>query len=100
MKNYEVEVYESGLHGQYKASKKFTWILSSNTIQQVKDFAFEILAGMTFEEVYSDNTILYGFEEIRLDDGKIKLRKYQAKETLGYELAERRFTIKARVYKG
>lgn len=99
MKNYEIEIYESGLHGRNKANKIFSWNLNADSISQVKSFALEILAGMTFVEVYGDIPILYGFERIPNDNGTFKLRKYQADEILGYENAEKRFTIKARVAK-
>lgn len=100
MKTYEVEIYESGKHGSYKSQKMFTWILSHNTIACVKDFAIEILAGMTYEEVFGKNTARYGAERIPNGNGTHRLRTYDAKEKLGFEAAEKRFTIKARVFKG
>ena len=99
MKNYEVEIFESGQHGQYKASKIFTWILSSDTISKAKDFATDILAGMTFKEVYGENTARYGYKKISLENGECKLHFYKADELLGYEVAEKHFTIKARLLK-
>lgn len=98
-KDYDVDVYSSSSHGRYGKDHFFRWCLNDTSIENVKLFAIEILAGMTYKEVFGDDFFMYGMKKIENADGTFRLKTPSADEMLGYEVAESRFTIKARVLK-
>ena len=102
MKQYEIEIYGSQFHGHFgkRHFKHLNMILSHDTIAKVKDFALDIIAGFTYKEVYGENPISYGGEFVPIGNGKEKYVAHTADEQIGYENAERDFTIKARVFRG
>lgn len=104
-KQYEVEVYESYSHGCYGKTHYFGWILSADKKEGAEAFALEILAGMTPNEIHKEsdgkfiiNCGLYRY--IPVGDGKHRSVLIGKDEPLGYEEAERRFTVKARLFRG
>lgn len=98
-KDYDVDVYSASSHGRYGKDHYFRWCLNDTSIENVKLFAIEILAGMTYKEVFGDDSCLYGMKKIANADGTFRLKTPSADEILGYEVAESRFTIKAKVLK-
>lgn len=101
MKQYEIEFYEKYSHGIY-GKQHFTnadMILAADTIEQVKSFAIEVLAGMTYREVYGEKRD-YGFSWVKTPDGKEKPEWHQADDKIGLERASNCFTVKARVFRG
>lgn len=105
-KQYEVEIYEKTSHGCWGKQHFFCWILSSNNKANAESFALDILAGMTPEEISreSDGKCIYDFTGwwgfVPNGDGTSKYVKLDPDKAIGYEEAERRFTAKARVFRG
>ena len=105
-RQYEVEVYERYSHGCYGKQHYFGWILSSDKKANAESFAFEILAGMTPNELMkeSDGKIrvdICGWHTWEsLGNGKVRYVKLDNDKPIGYEDAEKRFTVKARLFKG
>lgn len=105
-KQYEVEVYEKYSHGCWGKQHYFGWVLSSDKIANAESFALEILAGMTPNEICkeSDGRLKYDpfiwhtFEPT--EDGKYRYVVLDPDKPIGYEMAEKRFTVKARVFRG
>ena len=104
-RQYEVEVYGSCNHGCWGKMHYFGWILSSDKKANAESFALEILAGMTPNEIHKESDgkfiINCGLHRmIPIGDGKYKSKQIDKDEPLGYEEAERRFTVKARLLRG
>lgn len=106
-RQYEVEIYEKTSHGHFGKQHYFGWVLSSDKKENAISFALDILAGMTPNEVrkesdgrfYICNVCgLHTF--VPSEDGKFKYVKLDLDKPFGYEEAERRFTVKARLFKG
>lgn len=108
MKQYEVEVYEKHSHGVWGKQHYFGMVLSSNNIANAESFALDILAGMTPNEVRerSDGRFficsISGLRSwVPVGDGvHHKCVRLDLDKPFGYEEAEKRFTVKARVFKG
>lgn len=88
-KDYAVEIYSRYSSGRYGKDHYCGWVLNDISIDNVKSFALEIIAGMTYreftEQAMTTLCMPFGVSE----DDKI-----------GYEKAEELFTIKASVFKG
>jgi hypothetical protein len=106
-KQYEVEVYEKCRHGKYGKQHYFGWVLSSDKKENAISFALDILAGMTPNEVRkeSDGRFyicgvcgLHTF--IPTEDGGYKYASLDLDKPFGYEEVERRFSVKARLFRG
>lgn len=101
MKQYEIEVYSSRSHGIY-GKLHYTdadMILAADTIAEVKSFAIDVLAGMTFREVFGEKRD-YGLSWEKQPDGTNKAKWHQADDKIGMEYALSAFTVKARVFRG
>jgi hypothetical protein len=105
-RQYEVEVYERYSHGCYGKQHYFGWILSSDKKANAESFALEILGRMTPNELHKESdgklrTDVYGWHKfVPTQDGKYKYVILDNDEPIGYEEAEKRFTVKARLFKG
>lgn len=106
-KQYEVEVYESTSHGHYGKQHYFGWVLSSDKVENAKSFALDILAGMTPNEIRKESDGRFyicnvcGLHSwVPTGDGHFKYVKLDLDKPIGYEEAKKRFTIKARVFRG
>lgn len=104
-KQYEVEIYAKYGNGRYGKRHYFGWVLSSDKIANAESFALELLAGMTPNEIHKEsdgrfiiNCGLHTF--VPTEDGKYKYVLLDHNEPIGYEEAEKRFTVKARVFRG
>jgi hypothetical protein len=105
-KQYEVEIYASDSHGCWGKQHYFGWVISSDKIANAESFALDILAGMTPNEINKEAdgkffhgiTKLYGF--VPNGDGTFRYVPLDNDKPIGYKEAERRFTVKARVFRG
>ena len=105
-KQYEVEIYEANNHGCWGKQHYFGWVLSSDKIANAESFALDILAGMTPNELCKesdgrlpcDTYIWHTWEP--LGDGKHRYVVMDMDTPIGYEEAAKRFTVKARVFRG
>lgn len=101
MRDYEVEIYERHSHGHFGKQHYLGWILNDSSVENVKSFAAEILAGMTYREVFKDCPYLIpGYRFVSIGDGKYRCEKIDADDKIGYEQVEKLFTIKARLFRG
>lgn len=104
-RQYEVEVYERYSHGCWGKTHYFGWILSSDKKANAESFTLEILAGMTPNEIHKESDGKFNasfglFRYVPIGDGKYRSKLIDKNEPLGYEEAERRFTVKARLLRG
>lgn len=106
-KQYEVEIYEKYSHGHWGKQHYFSWVLSSDKIANAESFAIDILAGMTPNEVRKESDGRFyicnvcGLHTVKKQEGgSYKYAKLDLDEPFGYEEVERRFTVKARVFRG
>ena len=54
MRQYAVEVLSKYSHGRYGKTKFCVWCLSEKSKQKACYFGYEVLAGMTWSEVFSE----------------------------------------------
>ena len=104
-KQYEVEVYEKHSHGCYGKMHYFGWVLSSNNKANAESFALDILAGMTPNEISKESdgklSTSYGWHTfVPMGDGKCRYVELDLDKPSGYEEAEKRFTVKANIFRG
>ena len=106
-KQYEIEVYSNASHGCWGKQHYFGLVLSSNTVANAESFALDILAGMTPNEVKKESEGRFYICEVcglhswvPTEDGGLKRVKLDLDKPFGYEEAEKRFTVKARVFRG
>ena len=90
-KQYAVDVQEKYSHGRYGKQKYTSWCLSETSKQRACYFAAEIVAGMTWRELFDEN-----HRTIR-EDIKIMWIPWgcQLDDLIGHENAEKYFTYKA-----
>jgi hypothetical protein len=105
-KQYELEIYNYYSNGRYGKQHYFGWVLSSNNRANAESFALDILAGMTPNEINkeADGKFILGSTHLHKfvpnGDGTFRYVELDNDEPIGYEEAERRFTVKARVLRG
>lgn len=92
-KQYEISVYSKAHSGGEKAEEytKARMVLPSTSIKNAKEFALDVIAGLTFGEVYEE------------DEDTISWLKTwcnaKMSDTIGYEHAEKHFAIRANILK-
>lgn len=105
-KQYEVEIHEKHSHGHWGKEHYFGWVLSSDKVANAESFALDILAGMTPRELHNESEGKIRLEPyvwhtfVPLGNGYSKYVELDYDKPIGYEEAESRFTIKARVFRG
>ena len=104
-KQYEVEIYSSYQNGRYGKTHYFGWILSATNKANAESFALDILAGMTPNEIMNESDGKCGqwfgwYNLVPIGNGVYRHVTINNDAPIGYEFAERRFTIKSRVFKG
>ena len=93
MKQYAVEVLEKHSHGTYGKELYATWCLSETSKKGACSFASEILAGMSWREIFVGND-----KYSKLDDFMQEMhipRGCKLDDTIGYENADRCFSFRA-----
>ena len=53
LKDYDVAIYPRGARGRMEDKMVQHWSLSATSVEKCKDFAQEIVEGMTLEEIFS-----------------------------------------------
>ena len=91
-KQYAVEVLEKRSHGRYGKDIFQVWCLSETSKERAVEFGYEILAGMTFNE------ILKPFCEENGHDIETMIPFGYDNKMLGYEDAKKFFSVRAYVY--
>lgn len=95
MKQYRVEVMEHYNHGHHGKERFQVWGLSATSKKNACDFAYDIVAGMTWREIFADKE--------NPDSTKLMWMPWEARgqkgldETIGYEWAETYFSYRAEV---
>lgn len=56
-RQYDVAIYLKGMHGPIGDKMVQHWALSSNSAENAKWFAVDILEGMTVEEIFEDSNL-------------------------------------------
>ena len=90
MKNYEVDIYKKHCKKGEK-THYLGMILCDSSVEKVKLFAIEVVAGMTFEEVFekhSNEGVYYAM-----------MNNKKMNDILGWELADELFSVSANVLK-
>ena len=91
-RQYGVAVYPRGSRGSVSDKMIQHWALSSTSLERCKDFAIDILAGMSLNEIFDD--MLTGSSK---KDRYITLiqNKYgiTLDEPIGYDVAEKEFSF-------
>jgi len=108
MKKYKITITSKASHGRYGKTKLTTWVLEEKNKEYACSFALEILAGMTWNEFEEDveaagNNVYkfwHSLQEVKVDETHYKYVPYDVNKIIGYEEAEKKFTIKAEVFKG
>ena len=88
MKDYEVDIYKKHCRKNEK-NHYLGMILCDSSIEKVSLFAIEVVAGMTFEEVF----------EKHKEEGMCyaMMNNKKMDEMIGWDLAEKLFTVQANV---
>lgn len=101
-KDYDVVVMGKVSHGRYGKDKYQHWCLSSNNKQNAIGFAYEILAGMSIEEICvdcQDRIELFSHTFKKQEDGKSRYVEVDPSKPIGISLAYQWFSISASVLK-
>ena len=88
MKLYKVTVMAKYSNGRYGKVKYQSWGLQATSKKNACDFAYDIVAGMTWREIFSEQS----YPRMLLPMGVKNLD-----ETIGYEFADKRFSYRAEI---
>jgi hypothetical protein len=112
MKQYEVEIKERYSHGCYGKQTYFGLVLSADSCKNAETFAEDIIYDMTYQEFFdrciSDNyrksIVQTQFMNVQIwtrdESGRYIIPTYYKRELTDKIKNDRKFTFKARVFKG
>ncbi len=93
-RSYSITIYPRGFHGSLEFKTLAKWNLEAKSVENAKDFAIEILSGMTLndleEEAYNDSAK-------QIVEKLSNRYKLDPDTTIGYEMAIKMFSFQ--VYK-
>lgn len=94
-RDYDVVVYPKGAKGDWQNKACQRWCLNTTSAEGAKDFATDIISGMSLNEIFGDDIFLS--ENLRQHYIETLSNRYnlQPDEEVGLEVAIRAFTYDA-----